>query len=255
MKPFQIAGLTYVMVVILLYVLGQHNLEFLKLFSSIMLPLTSGFLVISAFSVFKTFGANWRGTFSRIWLSITVAASFLFLGNLLKAFSRFGLSLPTFLSLSLVDAIYVGEYVMLLFALIWILFMFEKAILRKNVVATSVVTIVLATGVSYLLLLPILTSQSTILDLILRVVYPFFVLFLFAISFLVFLTFFGGELGIAWCFITVSILFHTLGDLSYVYANLHNLYFIGHPLEILWLISYVLLIVGLETHRRQFKLD
>jgi len=117
-----------------------------------------------------------------------------------------------------------------------------------------VVSIAFATVISYILVLPILAFQRDPLDLILRIVYPFFVLFLFAISFLVFLTFFGGELGVAWCFITVGILFHTLGDLSYVYANWNNLYFAGHPLEILWLTSYILLIIGLEIYRRQFKL-
>jgi len=137
MKIFQMVSLSYGAVIILLYVLGQNNFEFLKLLSSITLPMTSGFVIILSFLVFKTFGVSWRDTFGKICLSVTVAAFFLFLGDSLKALSRFGLNIPTILPLSLVDILYVGEYVMFLFALFWILFLFEKAITWKNIVATS----------------------------------------------------------------------------------------------------------------------
>jgi hypothetical protein len=65
--------------------------------------------------------------------------------------------------------------------------------------------------------------------------------------------FFKGEVNFTWSLICLGIILQSAGDMSFQFATFTNTYYTGHPSDILFLWSYLLLSFGVYDHIRIFK--
>ncbi|MFQ6086545.1 MAG: hypothetical protein ACE5OV_00835 [Candidatus Bathyarchaeia archaeon] len=153
---------------------------------------------------------------------------------------------------SLADIFYLGGYLWLLIALSRLFNMFRAVFSRDMFKAMAIPTTLTALVVSQVLFIPIIALHADPVTLTVSVAYPSLDLLLFAFSFSMLLIFLKGGIGRAWFFLTLSILLATVADLLFSYLQLQGLFYVGHPVELLWLWSYVAFLVGLHVHRREF---
>jgi hypothetical protein len=153
---------------------------------------------------------------------------------------------------SLADILYLGGYFWLFLALSKLFNMFQAVFSKEMFKAMAISTVVTALVVSQVLFIPIIASHADIITLIVSAAYPSLDLLLFAFSFSILLIFLQGGIGKAWFFLTLSVLLATVADLLFSYVQLQGLFYIGHPVELLWLWGYIAFLVGLHIHRREF---
>lgn len=227
---------------------GQSNHEFLKVFSGIIFPVTSGITLIMASFLLKKYGCNWRDKFERIWISVFVGIALLFLGDVVWTVYGLWLGMPRPF---LVDALFLGVYVSFLLALVGILGIFRLSVSWKEF-GLTITAMVICLLSFFFLLTSITTCAGDSVTLAATIAYPYLDLSLFATSFLALLTFLKGKLEKAWLFLTLGILFNTIADLFFSLLKLQGLFYEGHPIELLWLWNYITLLFGVQVYRREF---
>ena len=65
--------------------------------------------------------------------------------------------------------------------------------------------------------------------------------------------FFRGEVNFTWSLVCVGIVLQSVGDSGFQVATFTNTYYTGHPVDILFLCSYIFLSFGVYDHIRIFK--
>jgi hypothetical protein len=191
-----------------------------------------------------------RSTYPTILLFVSVGISMWFLAELTVGIQTFYLKIESFPSLA--DIFYLGGYVWLFIALSRLFNMFQQVFSAKMFKAMAIPTVVTASVVSQALVVPIIASSADLVTLVVSAAYPGLDLVLFAFSFSILLIFLKGGIGKAWFFLTLSILLATIADLLFGYLTLEGIYHKGHPVELLWLWSYITFTVGLYIHRKEF---
>jgi hypothetical protein len=185
-----------------------------------------------------------------ILLFVSVGISLWFLAELTVAIYTVYLNIEAFPSLA--DIFYLGGYIWLFLALSMLFNMFQTVFSKKMFKAMAFPTVTTASVVSQVLLIPIIVSNTNPITLAISFAYPILDLVLFAFSFSILLIFLKGGIGKAWFFLTLSILLATIADLLFSYLQLQGLFYEGHPVELLWLWSYITFILGLHIHRKEF---
>jgi hypothetical protein len=250
MKPLCTISIVYSIALLFLYVIGQQNLEFLTFASNIVFPITAGFMVVSCLLTLRRYGWKSRSTYPLILLFVSVGISLWFLAELTVAIYTVYLNIEAFPSLA--DIFYLGGYIWLFLALSMLFNMFQTVFSKKMFKAMAFPTVTTASVVSQVLLIPIIVSNTNPITLAISFAYPILDLVLFAFSFSILLIFLKGGIGKAWFFLTLSILLATIADLLFSYLQLQGLFYEGHPVELLWLWSYITFILGLHIHRKEF---
>lgn len=250
MKPLYTVSIVYSIALVCLYAIGQLNLEFLTFASNIISPITASFTVVSCLLTLRKYGWRSRSTFPLILLFVSVGIPLWFLAELTSAIYILYLNIEAFPSLA--DIFYLGGYLWLFLALSLLFHMFQAVFSKKMFKAMAFPTVTTASVVSQVLLTPVITSSSNLITLIVSFTYPILDLILFAFSFSILLIFLKGGIGKAWFFLTLSVLLATLADLLFSYLQLQGLFYEGHPVELLWLWSYITFLVGLHIHREEF---
>src|SRR4029077_10227653 len=65
--------------------------------------------------------------------------------------------------------------------------------------------------------------------------------------------FFGGKVNFLWSLMLVGIVVEVIADTGFQYFSLDNSYYTGHPVDVLFLWSYILFSFGLFDHIKIFK--
>ncbi len=250
MKPIYTISTVYSIALTVLYAIGQLNLQFLASVSNIISPVTAGFAVISCLLTLRRYGWRSKSEFPTILLFVSTGIFMCFLAELTVTVYAVYLNIEAFPSLA--DIFYLGGYLWLFLALIRLFGMFQPVFSRKMFQIVCISTVILAAVVSQVLLIPVIASGTDPVKLVLSAAYPSLDLILFALSFSVLLIFLKGGIGKAWFLLTLSILLVTIADLLFSYLQLQGLFYEGHPVELLWLWSYITFFVGLYIHRREF---
>ncbi|MFQ6073701.1 MAG: hypothetical protein ACE5KC_00640 [Candidatus Bathyarchaeia archaeon] len=248
-RPYTLS-IAYSIALVFLYAVGQLNLGPLTIISNIVFPATAGLTVVSCLHTLRRYGWKSRSTYPTILLFVSVGISMWFLAELTVAVQALYLNIESFPSLA--DIFYLGGYVWLFLALSQVFNMFQAVFSARMFKAMAVPTVVTASVVSQVLFIPIIASSADFVTLAVSAAYPSIDLVLFALSFSILLIFLQGGIGKAWFFFTLSMLLATVADLLFSYLMLGGFFYRGHPVELLWLWSYVTFMVGLYIHRKEF---
>jgi len=65
--------------------------------------------------------------------------------------------------------------------------------------------------------------------------------------------FFGGKINFLWSLMSIGIIVEVIADTAFQYFSLDNSYYTGHPVDILFLWSYILFSFGVYDHIKVFK--
>lgn len=201
-------------------------------------------------------------------LSITISIRFRSTGNHGKAWLLFlGIAISWFIAEttwvvyefvysqnpfpSSADAFYLLGYPFLFLFSIQYLKPFKKLISKKMIILTSIIAI--------LVLIPNLymtfhnNSSENKFAMMLGAIYPVADAIVLIPAMIGIVLFFRGEVNFLWTLLLIGILFEVIADTGFQYFTLNNSYYTGHPIDILFIWSYIMFSFGIYSHIQIFK--
>lgn len=98
--------------------------------------------------------------------------------------------------------------------------------------------------VSFTIVPEALAHSGNVIEAVLAVAYPMHDAVLIAFAVIALMVFWGGRLARGWLYMLVGFVLTGLADIFYYYYDLLGLIWEGHPLELLWLLSYLAMAKG-----------
>lgn len=238
-----------------IYIFFAHS-DFLASFSNLFRPVVAMVALLASGLALRNYWENLESTLSRIWLFFTLGMSFWFLSELSWAILTLAFNIPNPYP-SIADLYRLIGYAAFFSALFVYIGIFHTVISGKIVALTTAVTLPTSAGIipSILLLARGKTSIINTTTLFVTVAYPLFDLLLFATAMLGLLAFtmtpLRGRVKGAWLLLNAGILMNVFGDLLLSYANLHGIYYEGHPLELFFHVGYILFSLAFYIHTKE----
>lgn len=150
-----------------------------------------------------------------------------------------------------VDWLYLGGYLFLFLFSIYYLKPMQKAISKKMLACASLATIAflvptLYTTHSY-------NPDASISQIIWAGAYPVADAIVLLPAILGLMLFFKGNVNLFWSLACIAILLNILADSGFLFLHVDKSYSSGHPLDILYLWSYVLFSFGIYSHIQLYQ--
>jgi hypothetical protein len=128
---------------------------------------------------------------------------------------------------------------------------FRKIISKKIIVSTSIFSITI-------LIPSLLISTDFGMDLsdsevVLAAIYPVLDGIVLVPALIGIVLFLRGQVNFLWAALCTGILCDIIADLGFLYLSLEETYYTGHPIDILYLFSYVFFAFGTYHHIKLFK--
>ena len=152
---------------------------------------------------------------------------------------------------SIADVFYLAGYPF------WFCFLFYYIKPVKNAVTKKM--ILGATAISVAMLIPStymaydLDPKVSLLSNVIATSYPILDSIIFIPALIGIVLFFRGEVNFTWSLVCIGIVLQSVGDSGFQIATFTNTYYTGHPVDILFLWSYIFLSFGVYDHIRIFK--
>ena len=106
----------------------------------------------------------------------------------------------------------------------------------------------------WILLYPIAVStEVSTLEKFLDLAYPIGDLALLVPVLLVTAVYLGGRLGRAWLIISLGFVVYSFADLAFSYLSWEEIYWSGHPIDLLWLLGDAIVFVGAAMYRYAYE--
>jgi len=238
-----------------IYAFQNYYSDFLYTFSNIFPPFIAGVAVLSSFLALRKYWENIGTLMSKIWLGFTIGMFLWFLGELGWAVYTMilGIEIPY---PSIADIFWLSGYVPLFIALLFYIQIIQPAISWRMFFMAAAVG-VLGTGmVCSSLMIPVLaqSSEQDFVTLGISLAYPILDLALFLEAILALLVFsvtrLKARVGASWHTINAAIFTTVLADMAFSYTTLDGTHYNGHPLELLYHISYLLFALAFYIHSK-----
>jgi len=240
----------------ILYVVGQTDLEFMRIFSNIAFAPVAFVPVAVALETSRRYRWEFESKLGFIWLTFLIGLFFWFLGELVWAIYVLGFKIDVPYP-SAADVFYVLGYPAFIYGLIMYFMGFRPALSLKTArlgLLIAAVVIILTVGLLYT---PIITSSEEPAAISLDILYVTLDLIILIFSAEVFLLTFsyhsilGGGLWKAWLFLAVGAILNASADLLFSYLTLIGVYYEGHPSELLYLWAYVAFCLAFYVHGKE----
>ena len=128
---------------------------------------------------------------------------------------------------------------------------FRNAISKKMIVITSLIAIVVLIPNLYMTFDN--NSDESEFAIILGSIYPIADAIVLIPAMIGVALFFRGKVNFLWSLLLIGMIFEVVADTAFQYFSLDDSYYTGHPVDILFLWSYLLLSFGLYDHIKIFK--
>ena len=191
-----------------------------------------------------------KGNHSIAWILFTLAFASWYAGELTYNYdNEYDIeNISTFTS----DFFYIVGYP-LFFAFTIFYLRPRKRIISKNIILfSSLVGLALAVPTIYLTL----DTGVEILDeveMILNVIFPILGAIILVPSIIAVILFFKGQVNLLWTMIMFGTIFLVMADTSYLVFLVEENYYPGHPLDILYIWSYILYALGAYSYIKLYK--
>jgi hypothetical protein len=128
---------------------------------------------------------------------------------------------------------------------------FKNTISKKMIVTTSVIAAVILIPNLYMTL--VANSEESEFTLILGSIYPIADAIVLIPAMIGVVLFFRGKVNFLWSLLLIGMIFEVAADTGFQYITLDDSYYTGHPIDILFLWSYLLFSFGLYDNIKIFK--
>jgi hypothetical protein len=149
------------------------------------------------------------------------------------------------------DVFYIAGYPLLFLFSIYYLKPFKKLISRKMIICTSLIAISVLIPSLYMTLDN--NSNESKFAIVLGAIYPIADSIILVPALIGIFLFFRGEVNFLWTLLLIGILFEVIADTGFQYFTLNNSYYTGHPVDILFIWSYIMFSFGVYSHIQIFK--
>jgi len=149
------------------------------------------------------------------------------------------------------DAFYLLGYPFLFLFSIQYLKPFKKLISKKMIILTLIIAISVLIPNLYMTLGN--NSSESKFAIMLGAIYPVADAIVLIPAMIGIVLFFRGEVNFLWTLLLIGILFEVIADTGFQYFTLDNSYYTGHPIDILFVWSYILFSFGIYSHIQIFK--
>lgn len=221
--------------------------ETVKMTSDFMSILTSG--VFALLSIILSSKFRKTGSHGTAWLIFTGTAISWFIAETIWAADEFVYHINPFPSFA--DVFYLMGYPFILFFSVFYLKPFKKLISRKMILLTSLVSITVLIPSLYMTIQN--NSGESQYGIVLSATYPIADAIILVPAMIGIFLFFKGEVNFLWTLLLIGILFEVIADTGFQYFTLNNSYYTGHPIDILFIWSYLLFSFGVYNHIQIFR--
>jgi hypothetical protein len=129
----------------------------------------------------------------------------------------------------------------------------KKAITKKIIIFSSLIAVVVFVPNLYMTIEN--NSDEDQFAISLGAFYPLADAIVLVPSLIGVVLFFGGKVNLLWYLMLVGIILEVAADTGFQYFSLDNSIYTGHPVDILFLWSYVVLVFGVYNHIKIFKTE
>jgi len=242
--------------VTILYVIGQADLEFMRIFSNIIFAPVAFAPVVVAFETSRRYGWEFESKLGRIWLMFLIGIFLWFLGEFVWAIYVLGFKIDAPYP-SVADVFYLLGYLPLICGFIMYLMQFRPALSLKTArLGLFIATVMIILTIAFLYR-PIINSpeDSVIVSLDLLYTTLDLVILIFSAQIFVFTlsytSLFGGGLWKALLFLVIGTILNAGADLLFSYLDLVGIYYEGNPSELLYLWSYIAFCLAFYIHGKE----
>ena len=212
----------------------------------IFIPVPASVVVLS---VILTKRNSLTGNHGKAWLIFTIFASLWFIAEQVWLVNELIYKEKPFPSSA--DFFYLAGYPFYFVFSFLYLRPFRDAISKKMIVTTSFIAIVILIPNLYMTFDN--NSDESEFAIILGAIYPIADAIVLIPAMIGVTLFFRGKVNFLWSLLLIGMIFEVVADTGFQYVSLDNSYYTGHPVDILFLWSYLLLSFGLYDHLKIFK--
>ncbi len=123
---------------------------------------------------------------------------------------------------------------------------FKNAISKKMIVITSIIAVMILIPNLYMTFDN--NSNESEFAIILGAIYPIADAIVLILAMIGVTLFFRGKVNFLWSLLLIGMIFEVVADTAFQYFSLDGSYYTGHPVDILFLWSYLLFSFGLYDH-------
>ena len=212
----------------------------------IFLPIPGALVVLSIISM-KKIGIT--GSHGKSWISFAVFSIMWFVAEQVWMVLELVYHQKPFPSIA--DFFYIAGYPAYFIFTILYLKPFKNAITRKMVIASSLVAIAVLVPNLYMAFEN--NSDEDKFSIALGALYPILDAIVLIPALIGVVLFFGGKVNFLWTLMLIGIIIEVMADTAFQYFSLDDSYYTGHPVDILFLWSYILLAFGVYDHIKVFQ--
>ncbi|MGI0082018.1 MAG: hypothetical protein ACREAF_04255 [Nitrosopumilaceae archaeon] len=147
------------------------------------------------------------------------------------------------------DFFYIAGYPILFAFSIFYLKPLRKAISKKLVICASIIVVIT--------LIPALEvalgTKADPFKVALATSYPVLDAIVLCPAIIGVVLFFKGEVNFLWSLICIAIIFNVVADTSFLILSIDDSYYVGHPIDILYLWAYIMFSFGVYSHLTIFR--
>ncbi len=214
----------------------------------VFVPIPGALVVLSILSV-KRHGL--KGSHGKAWISFTVYSVLWFIAEQVWTVLELFYHQKPFPSIA--DFFYIVGYpAYFIFAILYIRTV-KKSITKKIIIVSSLVAVAVLVPNLYMAFEN--SSGEDQFATALGAFYPFADAIVLVPAFIGVLLFLGGKVNFPWFLMLLGIIVEVVADTGFQYYSLDNSIYTGHPVDILFLWSYVLLTFGVYEHLKIFKTE
>jgi len=214
----------------------------------IFVPIPGALVVLSILSV-KRHGL--QGSHGKAWISFAIFSAMWFIAEQVWSILELFYNQKPFPSIA--DFFYIVGYpAYFIFAILYMRPV-KKAITKKIVILSLLVAMAVLVPTLYMTFEN--NSDEDKLSIIIGAFYPVADAVVLVPALIGVVLFFGGKVNFLWSLMLVGIILEVAADTGFQYFSLDNSLYTGHPIDILFLWSYVVLAFGVYDHVKIFKTE
>lgn len=214
----------------------------------IFVPIPGALVVLSILSV-KRHGL--QGSHGKAWISFAIFSAMWFIAEQVWSILELFYNQKPFPSIA--DFFYIVGYpAYFIFAILYMRPV-KKAITKKIVILSLLVAMAVLVPTLYMTFEN--NSDEDKLSIIIGAFYPVADAVVLVPALIGVVLFFGGKVNFLWSLMLVGIILEVAADTGFQYFSLDNSLYTGHPIDILFLWSYVVLVFGVYDHVKIFKTE
>jgi hypothetical protein len=212
------------------------------------IPVTGAFVFLS---IILTLRFKKTGNHGKAWLLFLGTAISWFIAETTWTVYELAYHINPFPSYA--DAFYIVGYPFLFLFSIYYLKPFKKLISKKMLVSASLISISVLIPNVYMTIDN--NSNENKFTMAIGAIYPIADAIILVPALIGIFLFFRGAVNFLWTLLLIGILFEVIADTGFQYFTLNDLYYTGHPIDILFLWSYIMFSFCVYNHIQIFKKD